>query len=128
MWLAIALIVVLVLGAVGVVLWQADTDDVATEFPIGRFVHEEFPSQVMLTFDEDGTWQILNWGTTVSGKYAVNGDLYTEMTHSMASLQQVPATYTWTYDGENLTFVLHGEDVVLPRRDVLDGQTYIRTE
>jgi len=127
-WVAIVLMVVLVFGIVGAVVWQASSEGDTSEFPTGMFVHEEFPSQVVLTFHEDGTWWMSNWDHYISGKYAVNGDLYTEMTHDFSQNRPVPATYRWAYDGEKLTFDLWGEDLVLARKGALDGQTYIKTE
>lgn len=100
------------------------------EFPIGRFLLES-PSFYALEFDEDGTWRgYLSDGDVpiISGKYATNGNLWTEMTHDYPTSPKVPATYFWTYDGKNLTFQLWGEDVNPSRKIYLDGQTYIKAE
>ena len=100
------------------------------EFPTGRFVHEHLEGEIF-EFDEDGTYRYY-WSAdhsgepTVQGKYGISGDLYTEMTHDYSGSRKVPATYTWTYDGQKLTFHLWGEDVVAHRKSVYDGQTYIK--
>jgi hypothetical protein len=99
------LLVVVVLGGVGFVLWQGSSDCETSGFPTGS--------------DAQG-WE-------VPCKYAVNGDLYTEMTFEWASGAQVPATYYWTYDGENLTFELWGEDM-RPSRKSSYGHTLVKSE
>lgn len=64
----------------------------------------------------------------VAGVYGVRGDLYTEMTHDYQWLPHVPATYRWTYDGQNLTFHLVGEDVISSRQEAMDGQTFVKSD
>jgi hypothetical protein len=101
-----------------------------TEFPTGRFVHEN-PHVWAFEFDEDGTWRGYEGGgdtPIISGKYATNGSIYTEMTHDYSGSPRIPATYFWEYDGTKLTFQLWGEDVNGHRRSVYDGQTYIKSE
>jgi hypothetical protein len=100
------------------------------EFPTGRFVHEN-PNVWAFEFDEDGTWRGFEGDVDkpiISGKYATNGNLYTEMTHDYPGSPKIPATYTWTYDGQKLTFHLWGEDVNGHRKSVYDGQTYTKVE
>ncbi len=102
----------------------------ASGFPTGRFVHE-FPSVWAFEFDEDGTWRGFEGDVAVpviSGKYATNGNLYTEMTHDYPGSPLVPATYFWKYDGNKLTFQLWGKDVNSHRKSVYDGQTYVKVE
>jgi hypothetical protein len=100
-----------------------------TEFPTGRFVRDD--GYWALEFDEDGTWRG-GYGdaavSIISGKCATNGNLWTEMTHDYPTSPKIPATYTWTYDGQKLTFHLWGEDVNAHRRSCLDGQTYTKVE
>ena len=93
-------------------------------FPTGRFVSASGTPTV--EFYEDGTGNWVSWDLPF--KYAVNGDLYTEMTFEWPSGPQVPATYYWTYDGENLTFELWGEDMRPQRQSVYEGETYIKSE
>jgi hypothetical protein len=126
--LAIVLLVVVVLGGVGFVLWQGRSDSEASGFPIGTFVSASGIEAV--EFNEDGTcrWYSDSQGWEVPCKYAANGDLYTEMTFEWPDGPQVPATYYWTYDGENLTFELWGEDVRPSRRASYDGQTLVKAE
>jgi len=100
-----------------------------TEFPTGRFVHED--ANRAFEFDEDGTWRYFEGNMkvpAVSGKFETNGNLYTEMTHDYPGYPSIPATYFWAYDGENLTFQLYGEDVLSHRRSCYDGQTYIKSD
>jgi hypothetical protein len=100
------------------------------EFPIGKFVLDGSRFYA-IEFDEDGTWRDYETNVDVpsgSGKYATNGNLYNEMTHSYADSPQVPVTYYWTYDGKNLTFELWGEDVNPDRKALFDGRTYIKAE
>ena len=101
-----------------------------TEFPTGRFVHEHKDNQVF-EFDEDGTWRYFEGNLevpSVQGKYGVNGNLYTEISHDYSLSPNIPATYTWTYDGQKLTFHLWGEDKIAHRKSVYDDQTYIKVE
>jgi hypothetical protein len=126
--LAIVLFVVVVLGGVGLALWQGSSDSETSGFPTGTFVSAS--GIVAVEFNENGTcrWLSDTEGWEVPCTYAVNGDLFTEMTFEWPSGSQVPATYYWTYDGENLTFELWGEDMRPHRQEVYDGQTYVTAE
>ena len=98
-------------------------------FPFGRFVNAD--STRAFEFDEDGLWRFYEGdmeNPARLGKYVTNGDVYTEMTHVNPHEQQVPVTYIWTFDGENLTFELWGEDVIPYRESIYNGQTYIWAE
>jgi hypothetical protein len=100
-----------------------------TEFPTGCFVHED--GRRAFEFDEDSTWRYYEGSLSlvaVYGKYATNGNLYTEMTHSSSGDRSIPVTYYWAYDGERLTFQLYGEDVLSHRRTCYDIQTFIKSE
>jgi hypothetical protein len=100
-----------------------------TEFPTGRFVDED--SNRAFDFNEDGTWHYFEYNMevpSVSGKYATNGSLHTEMTHDYSASRSIPVTYCWAYDGSKLTFQLHGEDLIAHRKTCYDGQTYFKTE
>jgi hypothetical protein len=118
--------------AATLVVAACTSDGDTTGFPTGRFVHEHLPGEIF-EFDEDGTYRYY-WSAdysgepTVQGKYGVNGNLYTEMTHDYPTSPKIPATYTWTYDGQKLTFHLWGKDVNAHRKSVYDGQTYIKVE
>jgi hypothetical protein len=82
-------------------------------------------------FDEDGTWHYFEYNMkvpAVSGKYATNGNLYTEMTQDYSGDSSIPVTYYWAYDGKSLTFQLQGEDLIWHRRTCYDGQTYFKSE
>jgi hypothetical protein len=102
----------------------------ANEFPTGRFVQEPYAFWAF-EFDEDGTWRGYEGDfpqPSISGKYGVTGNLYTEMTHDYLSSPKIPATYFWEFDGKKLIFKLWGEDVNAHRKSVYDGQTYIWVE
>ena len=104
--------------------------DCATGFPTGRFIHEQDESQAY-EYDGDGTWRYYLGNMdepAIQGKYCVNGDLFTEMTHDYPGSPEIPATYTWAFDGQKLTFHLWGEDVNPHRQNARDGQTYIQVE
>lgn len=101
-----------------------------TEFPTGRFVHEHNDSYVF-EFDEDGTYRYSEGDLpedSVQGKFGITCNLYTEMTHNSPGDRNVPVTYTWTYDGQKLTFHLWGEDLIPHRKGVYDGQSYIKVK
>jgi hypothetical protein len=125
--LAIVLGVVLLIGGVGLVLWQVSSNGETSDFPTGTFASES--TTVAVEFSEDGTcrWYSDGEGWEVPCRYAVNGDLYTEMTFEYPSGSQVPATYYWAYDEENLTFELWGEEM-RPHRQEVYGDTYVAAE
>lgn len=99
------------------------------EFPTGRFINEG--GLRALDFDEDGTWRFFEDNLEQpagSGKYVTNGNLYTEMTDDNPDNRRIPATYTWTYNGQELTFDLWGEDVNDHREGIYNHQTYTRVD
>ena len=99
------------------------------EFPTGRFINEN--GLWAFDFNEDGTWHFFDENMKEplrSGKYVTNEDVYTEMTHDDSDLTKIPATYFWTYDGQQLTFELWGEDIIDQRVSIYDGQTYTRVD
>jgi hypothetical protein len=103
--------------------------DKKLEFPTGRFISEN--KLRYLDFGEDGTWRLFEGNLEQpvrSGKYVTTEKYYTEMTHDDTGLSQIPVTYTWTYDGQTLSFKLWGEDVIDQRKSVYDGQTYTLVE
>jgi hypothetical protein len=123
-------LVVLVLGCAGSAPGKtASAGRNVAGFPTGRFLHEfEFWA---FEFDEDGTWRGYEGDVetpVISGKYATNGNLYTEMTHDYPTSPMIPATYFWKYEGNKLTFELWGEDVNSHRKSVYDGQTYLKVD
>ena len=99
------------------------------EFPTGKFVSE--PGQTLtFQFNEDGTWGLFlgnSEAPAVRGTYSVEGNLFTEETSNYSPCPY-PATYTWTYDGQNLAFQLFGEDQCGERRSTYDGQTFTKSE
>jgi hypothetical protein len=82
-------------------------------------------------FNEDGIWAFFvdnREVPAVSGTYSVDGNLYTETSSDLPACPSFPATYTWAFDGQNLSFELHGTDECGIRRFHYDGRTYIRLE
>ena len=99
-----------------------------SEFPTGKFVHDVVKTWIF-QFNEDGTW-LYYFGDTspeVEGTYSIDDNLYTETSANDPDCP-FPATYKWTYKGLKLTFNLVGEDKCDPRKDAMDGQTYIKSE
>ncbi len=101
-------------------------DTVGSEFPTGRF---ESTARA-LEFNEDGTFGFFISPSSdvaaVEGTYSVDGSLYTEETSNFSGCP-FPGTYTWAYDGQDLTFQLFDEDECGVRRAAYDGQTYTRS-
>ena len=128
---------ILLLGVLILTGCGADCDtavtasDKANQFPTGRFINNDMIYTRMFEFNPDGTWHYYEGNLekpAVSGRYGISGNYYTEMTHDYPGVNQIPATYTWTFDGKELTFHLWGEDVESHRQSCYDGQTYILEE
>ena len=116
----------------------------STEFPTGTFLYEKHQQFVeenqpyqnwAIRFNEDGTWDFFAGDMEVpaiSGTYSVDGNLYTVTSEDPSSDHACPspspATYMWSFDGQNLSFALEGQDNCSGRRMVYDGRTYIRSE
>jgi len=101
--------------------------DEETTFPTGTFVAAEWSSRYV-EFNEDGT---CHWAFPVDRQwydctYAVEGDLYTELSNTWQSPQEdPPASYHWEYEGEHLAFELQGEDPIVSRRATYQEQPYL---
>ena len=93
-----------------------------TEFPVGVF--DPVGGGTSLSLRENGTVS----GGGIVGKYAVNGDLFTEMTHNSHIAEKVPATYYWRWDGDQLSFRLWGEDRNAARKALYAGHVYARQQ
>jgi len=109
---------------------SGSAESVEPMFPTGRFVASD--NRFALEFDEDGSWRGYNGSgdsffLIIRGKYAINDNLYTEMTHT-GNTEKIPATYYWEYDGEQLSFELWGEDNNRYRKSVYDQITYVKAE
>ena len=117
-------------GIITLVVAACTSDGETSRFPTGRFVHEHFTNKIF-EFDEDGLYRYFEGNLAVpavQGKYGINGNLYTEMTHDYEPSAKIPVTYTWTYNDQKLTFQLWGEDVHAHRKGCYDNQTYIKVE
>jgi len=78
-----------------------------TAFPTGSFVSEQ-DTYRLIEFDEDGTGSYRDavGGWDMALTYAVDGDLYTELTvEAVRAESDATITYRWDYDGERLAFV-----------------------
>lgn len=104
---------------------------ISSDFPTGIFYHKHASSGLycVFTFSEDGTfsyyWMIPsldlnNRMPNETGTYSVDGSLYT-VTSTDFTRCPPPATYTWTYDGENLTFQVFGEDTCSDRQQTYES-------
>ena len=105
-------------------------------FPIGAFVSAT-DDTITLGFREDGNGyrgyasegagDVVHYKYQI--KYAVNGNLYTEMTFEGPGFRpKTPATYYWSYDGETLSFTRWSDDERPTRRETYEDHTYIRKE
>jgi polyhydroxybutyrate depolymerase len=80
-----------------------------------------------LEFHPDGHAYMVLPEVTLHPIYAVNGNLYTDLTGNGAFARQIPATYYWYFDGSNLTFQLMSEDLVWSRERDFNGNVYTLT-
>ena len=87
-------------------------------FPTGTFVSDE--DGLTLEFREDGT--CVRAGTPCT--FTAAGRYYAEMTFEDPSGLQVPATYQWRFDGDQLTFEPWNDDLRLEREDTYVDQVY----
>lgn len=99
---------------------------ISPEFPTGSFYHKHSSggTYCVFQFNEDGTfsyyWMISSLDLSSSrpyetGTYSIDGNLYT-VTSTDLTYCPPPATYTWTYDGQTLTFQVMGEDTCSDRQ------------
>ena len=104
-----------------------------TEFPTGRFestAENDHHFPLAIEFNEDGTFGFFTTPSSdvamVEGTYSVEGSLYTDSTSDYSGCP-FPGTYTWAYDGQDLTFQLFEAAECAVRRSAYDGQTYTRS-
>jgi hypothetical protein len=96
------------------------------EFPTGVFVHAANASWE-LQFNDDGTYLFfVDDVVDATGIYSISGDLYIDTTDHAPCKHARNATYRWTLDGLRLTFQLVGKEHCSPRRNRLDGTSWIR--
>jgi hypothetical protein len=101
-----------------------------SNFPTGKFVWAGSDS-VGIYLNEDKTYSAFYYSAEVDkGTYEVEANLFTQTSDypNLATECAAPATYEWSFDGTNLKFKLHGEDMCDVRRESFDGQTFILTE
>ena len=98
------------------------------KFPTGVLVHET-RSNLTIQFNDDGRYVVrVNDLVDATGTYTIRGNQYTEDTDYPPCKNARTATYTWAFDGRNLTFQLVGEDDCTVRRRSLDGVTWVVQE
>lgn len=95
-------------------------------FPYGKFSNGIIEAE----FNKDGTAvyksDYEHWRVPV--KYAINENYYTEMMFNYPNTPKIPATYTWEYDGEKITFTLWGKDDNAHRKYVMTYLPYKRVK
>ena len=87
-------------------------------FPTGMF--ESKKDGLTLEFRTDGTCQRVDVPCT----FGVIGRYFSEMAFEEPSGPQVPATYGWAFDGDELTFELWGVDKRPDRHDVYANHVF----
>ena len=93
----------------------------ANKFPTGRFKNADV-EQYEYEFNEDDTWAYYIGSLMgAKGTYRVEGNLWIEEGTNECPFE---GAYQWTFDGENLTFALNGEDNCSPRKAATDGKTF----
>jgi len=99
-------------------------------FPTGTFVEADSGYSPRLVFRDDGTFQRSIIGThSADGTYAVDGDLYTELTNNSDTPGgNAPASYRWAWDGEQLRFSASGVDEDGYRRSIYTEHVYVMDE
>jgi uncharacterized cupredoxin-like copper-binding protein len=95
-------------------------------FPIGRFVsvHDK---AIGLKYNQDGTFEFYfaSKDPIFVGTFTVEGDRITTVRPDDTDPKCAgPATYTWSFDGEKLTFSPTFDDPCKGRRDA-NGDTYV---
>lgn len=82
-------------------------DPAASTFPLGTFVRST-DSEYEYIFRMDGTWELMRGGTSSStGTFSVDGNTYTETSNNQNCETNV--SFTYTFDGTNLTFNYVGD-------------------
>lgn len=77
------------------------------DFPTGRFIQSGSEDYGLL-FNEDGTFSVFSGNTTfVRGTYTVDGNTFTETSNDGGCNTNV--SFTYTFDGTNLTFNYVGD-------------------
>ena len=125
--LSIVLMTVFILVGAGILVWRSLSAP-KEDFPVGTF--ESASGTTMVEFQDDGfcRWYSAGGSWEVPCTYAVRGDLFTEMMFEWPTGVQAPATYYWTYEGDELSFELWGEDLRPHREFVYTDGPYTRVE
>jgi hypothetical protein len=111
---------------------------ISPEFPTGSFFHEHAGGVFcVFHFSQDGTYayywlapsrDVSSMRPYATGTYSIDGNLFVETSTDLAECS-APATYTWTYDGQTLTFQVVGEDMCSDRQRTYESPLlYARVE
>ena len=112
---------IIVLALLSLALYACSATSKAAQFPTGKFVNSGNDIYTY-EFKPDNTWSYYTGGLMAAkGTYKIDGDTWIEQ-----GTPECPYTgsYTWTYDGKNLTFKLKDSDGCSPRKEATDGQTF----
>lgn len=94
-------------------------------FPTGKFIKSGTTAYGFI-FNEDGTWSVFSGDMTlVKATYSVKGNVFTETSNDGGC--ETNASFTYTFDGTNLTFNYVGnpaDDACEGRRTDLNNVTY----
>ena len=102
---------------------------IGSGFPTGMLVESDSMYVPRLIFRKDGTYEVVGKTDGSVGDYAVNGNLYTEMTGNWdGPAAEVPATYRWDWDGERLIFSPWGVDEHGYRKSIYTSHVYVMDE
>ncbi len=119
-----------ILAALLVVLAACQSPEATPEpFPTGKFKATSDPG-MGYEFNADGTFGYFFGGAepVVTGTYTISGDRLSLVDPEETDpLCQGEVTYTWSFDGTNLTFTPTAEDTCRPRADSF-ATIYVRAD
>lgn len=102
---------------------------ISPDFPTGIFFHRHAPSvYCIFQFNPDSTFAYYWMASTLDldsiepsgiGTYTIEGNLYHETYTDYGDCP--PVTYTWTYDGQALTFQVVGEEACPDRQQTYES-------
>jgi hypothetical protein len=108
---------------------------ISADFPTGIFFHQHTGGPYcVFQFNEDGAfayyWMIPSLDLSgrkphETGTYRISNNLYT-VTSTDLTWCPAPATYTWTYDGQTLTFQVFGEDACTDRQKTYESPLFYK--
>ena len=92
-------------------------------FPVGAYTARAMDQDFVLDFEKSGTYSAV-----LAGDELITDGSYRPAASTITFAADPPctdeATYTWTLDGETLTFVVSGQDLCPERREYLQDTIY----